>query len=146
MRGPQYPPSLDYDRPGGPPPPPPPPESLSRLPTNSYYDGPKNGPSSSPPGSMPSRGYGSSASPDRQRYSRPDKGKYGPYGPTGPISPSKGRPKSSSSNNNYGPPPDPFYPDYEDGVPRYSYNPSEIPKCAKESNVSYCIEDTEYPM
>lgn len=143
MRGPQYPASLDYDRSTGPAPPS---EGLSRMPTNSYYDAPKN--PSSPPGNPPPRGYGPNpaSTPDRQRYSRPEKNKYGPYGPSGPINPSKGRPKGSSSNNNYGPPPEPFYPDYEDGVPRYSYNPSEIPKCSKESNVSYCIEDQEYPM
>lgn len=140
LRGPQYPPSLDYDRPSGPSAAPA--DGLSRLPSNSYYDSPKNGPSSAPPaGGMAPRGY-SGPPPERQRYSRPEKNQYSPYGPGGPA----GAPKVRGKGNNYGPPAEPFYPDYDDGVPRYSYNPSETPKCAKDTNVSYCIEDTEYPM
>ena len=139
LRGPQYPPSYDYDRPVAPPPAQ---DTLSRLPTN-YYESPKS--ASSSPGS---HGYGGGSGPERQRYSRPEKGPYTPYGAGGAMPPPKGRAKNggNSGSSNYGPPPEPFYPDYEDGVPRYSYNPSETPRCAKETNVSYCIEDPEYPM
>jgi hypothetical protein len=134
--------SLDYDRAVGPS------DPLSRLPTsNNYYDSGKE--------RSPVRDRGSSVSYTPENGSRRYREKKYPPGPySSSSSPPASGAKASrqkpppGNSGSYGPPPsDPFYPDYgEDGVPRYSYNPAEIPKCAKESNVSYCIEDAEYPM
>lgn len=52
----------------------------------------------------------------------------------------------TSNPGNYGPTDSFFENDYDEGVPSYTYNPSETPKCAKNINVSYCIEDSEYPV
>lgn len=157
-------PLLDYDRP------------VSRSPFPSYYDSPKDRGSLSPPGQIsppapppppmsspgqPPRYSAHGSSPQDRRF-RPDRSKpssYGPYGPSGqgpgsgsgpgPGSPGKGGRKGSSSGDNMYGPSDPYY-DYDGngggGPPTYSYNPSEVPRCAKESNVSYCTEDPEYPM
>lgn len=84
-------------------------------------------------------GYG-----DGGRRSRPDKSSNGPYVAGGGGGRGRGRGRGKN-NNDYGPP-EPYYPEYDDGVPHYSYNPAETPRCAKEVNVSYCIEDPEYPM
>lgn len=167
-------PSLDYDRPGNPllspvgsv-------NDRQRFPAflGGSFDGPKDGrgslappsqivppPPQPPPvpAAQTPRYTAHGSSPQDRRY-RPDRNKqspYGPYGPTGPSGPmgpsggkNRGSKGSSSGDNAYGPG-DPFY-DYDGGgggPPTYSYNPSEIPRCAKESNVSYCIEDPEYPM
>lgn len=146
LRGPPFPSSLDYDQrasgqgPSAA-------DVMSRMPSNSYYDSPQNSQPIPAPGNGPARGYAANSPslPERPKYQRPERQKYGPYGTGSPAAPGKGRPKSSS-NSNYGPPPDPFYPDYEEGVPHYSYNPNEVPRCAKESNASWCVEDDEYPM
>lgn len=136
-------PSLDYDRPS-------PQDGMARLPSSNYYDPAKESPSSGPPPpsqTSPSRGYSSSGT-DGRRYPKP---KYGPsYAQSVPGYSTKSRAKSPSGPSYGGPPPgmppDPFFPEYDDSIPRYSYNPSEIPKCAKDSNISYCVDDPEYPM
>ena len=116
-----------------PPPPPPPPAQAS-----------------------PPRYSAHGSSPQDRRY-RPDRqSPYGPYGPPGPggggggASGPGGKSRNKGGNSGDSPygPGDPYY-DYDGGgggPPTYSYNPSEVPRCAKESNVSYCIEDPEYPM
>lgn len=133
------PPSLDYDRSG----PVGASDPLSRLPTSdNYYDSGKDRP--------PVRGSSVSYTPEVGRRYRDKKYPVGSYSSssTPPASGTKaGRPKPTSGNQGTYGHTDPFYPDYsEDGVPRYSYNPMETPKCAREANISYCIDDAEYPM
>lgn len=136
--------SLDYDRFASPR------DAMARLSSSNYYDPAKENPSpaSSPSQTSPSRGYSNSGT-DSRRYQKP---KYGPSytAQSAPGYSTKSRAKSPSgpsyAGSPSGMPPDPFFPEYDDSIPRYSYNPSETPKCAKDSNVSYCVEDSEYPM
>lgn len=136
--------SLDYDRPTSAS------EGRSRSPPLGYYDSPspqkgnRNSMMGAPPPPPPpppppitgGRGNGYS-----DRRGRPEKNSQNPpYAPNG-----RSRGRGRGKNNDYGPP-EPYYPEYDDGVPHYSYNPAETPRCAKEVNVSYCIEDPEYPM
>lgn len=106
---------------------------------NGQFPGPPPPPPPPPPPSRDSTG------PDRSRRYRPDK-RFGPPPGYGGPPPPRDR-KGSGSGSKY-PPEGPYSygPDYEDGVPRYSYNPTETPRCAKDSNTSYCVEDSEYPV
>lgn len=137
--------SLDYDRPTSAS------EGRSRSPPTGYYDNPQPqkgsrnpmmAPPPPPPPPPPMTGNRGGNPGYSDRRGRPEKSSNGPYGPG-----ARGRGRGRGKNNNpdYGPP-ETYYPEYDDGVPHYSYNPAETPRCAKEVNVSYCIEDPEYPM
>ena len=138
--------SLDYDRPTSAS------EGRSRSPPAGYYDTPPpqkgnrnpmmGPPPPPPPPPLPMAGGRGSNPNYNDRRGRPEKGSTGPY-PTGGGG--RGRGRGRGKHNDYGPP-EAYYPEYDDGVPHYSYNPAETPRCAKEVNVSYCIEDPEYPM
>lgn len=139
--------SLDYDRPASAS------EGRSRSPSPGYYDVPPPSQKGSrnpmmaapppPPPPPPPLVGGRGGNPGyNDRRGRPEKNSNGPYLQTGG---GRTRGRGRGKNNDYGPP-ESYYPEYDDGVPHYSYNPAETPRCAKEVNVSYCIEDPEYPM